>query len=610
MSTCVTLRNVSKSFGVRKLFANISLAVSDKERIGLIGPNGSGKSTLLKIMAGLVTPDAGDRTLRLGVRLAYVAQEDRFEPGRTVEQVLADAAVAAFGRPADDAEQLGRVAVTLGRLGFEDPAASVDALSGGWKKRLSMARALIAEPDVLLLDEPTNHLDLSSILWLERFLAAAPFAFVVVSHDRFFLENVGNRTIELSPAYPEGFLSVDGPYSALLEAREAFLETQGVLEQALANKARREIEWLRRGPKARATKAKARIDAAGELFKELAATKARNRETVRAGIDFSGTGRQTKRLVVAENLAKAYDGRPLFRDLDLVLSPGTRLGLAGPNGSGKSTLLRVLAGEERPDQGKVATAPGLSVVVFDQKREQLDKDQILRHAFAPDADSVIYRGQPVHVVTWARRFALRPEQLDLPVGLLSGGEQARVLIARLMLRPADVLLLDEPTNDLDIPTLEMLEESLLEFPGAVVLITHDRSLLDRVSTVLLGLDGAGGAEVYADYAQWEEDFLARQRAEAREAKAREAKAQPPKPKAEPARKKLSFKDQREYDGMEAAIAAAEAVVEQARAALEDPAVASDGHALARRLEAFQAAEADVERLYARWAELEAKLEQG
>ena len=344
------------------------------------------------------------------------------------------------------------------------------------------------------------------------------------------------------------------------------------------------------------------------MLKDLAATRERNRATARAAIDFSGTGRQTKRLLVAGNLTKAYEGRRLFDDLDIVLSPGVRLGLVGPNGSGKSTLLRVLAGEESPDAGKVSTAPGLDVVVFDQKREQLDKNQILRHAFAPDADSVIYRGQPVHVVTWAKRFALRPEQLDLPVGLLSGGEQARVLIARLMLRPADVLLLDEPTNDLDIPTLEMLEESLLEFPGAVVLITHDRSLIDRVSTVLLGLDGTGEATVYADYAQWEEDLLARERAEAREAKARQDKDAKPRPEAPPARKKLTFKEQREYDGMEAAILEAEQARDAASAALEDPSVATDGVELSSRLEAFQAAEAEVERLYARWEELAAKLE--
>jgi len=322
---------------------------------------------------------------------------------------------------------------------------------------------------------------------------------------------VATRTIELSAIYPEGCLNVAGPYSALVEARQAFLDRQGALEQSLAGKARREIEWLRRGPKARATKAKARIEAAGVLMEELSATRQRNREAAKVGIDFSGTGRQTRRLIVAKGLGKAYDGRTLFSGLDMVLSPGMRLGLTGPNGSGKSTLLHLLAGEERPDAGTVSHAPGLNLVVFDQKREQLDKNQILRRAFAPDSDSVIYRGQPVHVVTWAKRFALQPGQLDLPVGLLSGGEQARVLIARLMLRQADVLLLDEPTNDLDIPTLEMLEESLLDFPGAVVCISHDRAFLDRVSTVLLGLSGQGTSEVYADYAQWEADFLARER---------------------------------------------------------------------------------------------------
>ncbi|MHC1791381.1 ABC-F family ATP-binding cassette domain-containing protein [Solidesulfovibrio sp.] len=597
----INLRGISKSFGIRQLFSGISLAVGERERIGLIGPNGSGKSTLLKIMAGQIAADSGERTLRQGARLTYVAQQDVFEEGDSVGAVLARAAVEAFG-PAG-AESGGRAAVVLGRLGFTDPETPVASLSGGWRKRLSIARALVSEPDVLLLDEPTNHLDLRSILWLERFLGSAPFAFVVVSHDRFFLENVANRTVELSPAYPEGVLAVDGPYSALIEAREAFLATQGALERSLANKARREIEWLRRGPKARGTKAKARIDAAGTLMQNLAATRERNRATVRAAIDFSGTGRQTKRLVVAENLSRAYDGKTLFSGLDIVLSPGVRLGLVGPNGSGKSTLLRTLAGEERPDGGSLSMAPSLGLVTFDQKREQLDKAQTLRHAFAPDADSVIYRGQPVHVVTWAKRFALRPEQLDLPVGLLSGGEQARVLIARLMLRQADVLLLDEPTNDLDIPTLEMLEESLLEFPGAVVLITHDRSLIDRVSTVLLGLDGSGAAEVYADYAQWEEDFLARERAEAREAKT-QAKA---KPKGETPSKKLSFKEQREYDGIEAAILEAETAVAAAKDALEDPTVATDGHELGRRLEVFQAAEAEVEHLYIRWGELSAKL---
>jgi ATP-binding cassette subfamily F protein uup len=225
----------------------------------------------------------------------------------------------------------------LGRFGFEDAGQLVTTLSGGWKKRLAVAQGLITEPDVLLLDEPTNHLDLRTILWLEKFLQSAPFAFVVVSHDRYFLENVSTRTVELSRVYPEGYLSVDGPYSALLEAREAFLDSQGSLERSLANRLRREIEWLRRGPKARATKAKARIDAAGALKQDLAATKERNRPAGQVGIDFSATGRRTKRLITAEGLAMAHGGKALFTGIDLVLAPGARVGLTGPNGSGKST---------------------------------------------------------------------------------------------------------------------------------------------------------------------------------------------------------------------------------------------------------------------------------
>jgi len=602
MSTRVTLHALSKSYGVRTLFSSITLSVADKDRIGLIGPNGAGKSTLLRLLAGLETPDSGEITLAQGTRLAYVAQEDRFAPGQTVEAVLTEALDTTADPRLTGEDRTARLGALLGRLGFSDPTAGVDTLSGGWKKRLSVARALVVEPDVLLLDEPTNHLDLSSILWLERLLVGASFAFVVVSHDRFFLENVATRTIELSAIYPEGCLNVAGPYSALVEARQAFLDRQGALEQSLAGKARREIEWLRRGPKARATKAKARIEAAGVLMEELSATRQRNREAAKVGIDFSGTGRQTRRLIVAKGLGKAYDGRTLFSGLDMVLSPGMRLGLTGPNGSGKSTLLHLLAGEERPDAGTVSHAPGLNLVVFDQKREQLDKNQILRRAFAPDSDSVIYRGQPVHVVTWAKRFALQPGQLDLPVGLLSGGEQARVLIARLMLRQADVLLLDEPTNDLDIPTLEMLEESLLDFPGAVVCISHDRAFLDRVSTVLLGLSGQGTSEVYADYAQWEADFLAREREATHRAKA-DRPAKPGRERSAPAGKKLTFREQREWDGMEAAILAAEGRLADCQKALEDPAVATDGTELARRLESSQAAEAAVEALYARWAEL-------
>lgn len=600
MSPLISLRGISKAYGARALFASINLTVHQGQHVGLIGANGSGKSTLMRIMAGLVSPDTGMVTLRRQARTAYLSQKDEFGADATVEQAVA-APLKLAGTPLADVHT--RTAEILSRTGFADPAQPAADLSGGWRKRLALARALVQEPDVLLLDEPTNHLDLDSVLWLEKLLGQARFAFVLVSHDRAFLENVTTRTVELSRAYPDGFLSVNEPYSGFLEKRQDFMDAQAGLQQALASKVRREVEWLRRGAKARTTKAKARIGEAGRLIDELARTKERNAQAARAGIDFTGTARQTKRLVSAEAISKAFGEKSLFEGLTLTLSPGSRLGLVGANGSGKSTLMRVLAGEERPDAGEIRRAPALQVAYFDQSREKLDPGLSLKRTFDAHGDSVVYRGRSLHVASWAKRFLFKPEQLDLPVGELSGGEQARLLIARLMLRPADVLFLDEPTNDLDIPTLEVLEESLADFPGAVVLISHDRYLLDTVSTVLLGLDAMGGAEFFADFAQWE--TARRQREEASQDKdlSRQAAKRPAQPK--PA-KKLTYKEQREFDGMETAIAQAEQALARCTGELENPAIASDHETLQELLSRTHQAQDHVDALYARWAELEAK----
>jgi ABC transport system ATP-binding/permease protein len=594
----VSVMGAGKSFGAAPLFSNISLHISEGERLGLIGPNGSGKSTLLKIMAGILEPDTGTRTVRKLTRIAFVPQEPEFPAGMTVGQVLEEA-IPAHG-PAHDmdpAERAAAVSVTLGKAGFADGSAAVESLSGGWKRRLSIARALIGNPDVLLLDEPTNHLDLEGILWLEKLLEAAPFAAVVVSHDRYFLENAATEVAEINRAYPDGMFRAEGNYADFLEKREAFLEAQSEQQAALANRVRREVEWLRRGPKARTGKSKARIDAAHELIGELAEVSARNAKSA-TRIDFTASGRQTRKLIRAESIAKKLGGRQLFRDLSFSLSPGMRLGLAGPNGSGKTTLLRVLKGELDADAGSIERADALRVVYFDQGREQLDPAAPLREGLGAHGDSVIYRDRPMHIAGWARRFLFRPEQLDTPVARFSGGERARIVIARLMLQPADVLLLDEPTNDLDIPTLEVLEESLTDFAGALVLVTHDRYMLDRVSTVVLGLDGEGGAEVFADYSQWEQ---------ARAVKP--ARVQKDRPEAYPAapRKKLGYLEAREWEQMEQRILEAEQSLEAARASLQSPEVVSDGVALQQRYAEMQAAEAEVERLYARWAELEGKM---
>jgi ATP-binding cassette subfamily F protein uup len=348
----------------------------------------------------------------------------------------------------------------LREMQFADLQQQVSALSGGWRKRLAITCALIQQPDLLLMDEPTNHLDLEGILWLEGLLKAARFAFVLVSHDRYFLENTTNRTVELNKRYPDGYLKVDGSYSEFLQQRAAVFDQQDREQQVLANKARRELEWLRRGAKARTTKAQARIDYAEGLQGEAAESRRRNLEIASAQIEFDATRRKTRKLVEAKHVTVERGGRALITGLDLLLTPGTCLGLLGRNGSGKSSLMGLLKGEIKPAAGDIAWADDLKVVSFDQQRAQLDQTLTLKHTLAPMGESVVFQGRPMHVTAWAKRFLFPIEKLGLPVSRLSGGEQARVLIAQLMLKPADILLLDEPTNDLDIPTLEVLEDSL------------------------------------------------------------------------------------------------------------------------------------------------------
>ncbi len=596
----LSCQDLSHAFGAAPLFEGLSFGVFEGDHVGVVGPNGSGKSTLLRILAGLETPSGGTRSARKRLRLGYVEQDPRFDAGASVASVL-HAALA--GAALDDHEKEARVSVALGRAGFEDGARAVATLSGGWKKRLAIARELLRGPELLLLDEPTNHLDVDGILWLETLLAREPEAFVAVSHDRYFLEAVAGRVIEINRAFATGLMDVRGRYSRFLEEKDALLAGQTAYQESLRNRVRGELEWLSRKAKARTRKAQARIDEAGRLQDELSDLDDRSR-AARVGVGFSGTERRTRRLIVAEGVVKRFADRTIVEGLDLTLAPGMRLGLLGANGSGKTTLLRLLSGAEPPDAGRIERAPQLRVVTFDQHRSRLDPAVSLRRTLAPHGDSVVYQDRQVHVAGWAKRFLFRSEQLETPVGRLSGGEQARVLIARLVLEPADVLLLDEPTNDLDIPTLEALEESLLEFPGALVLVTHDRYLLDRVSTRLLALDGAGSAVPFADYAQWED---------ARRAAA-ESAVRPERPQAAVSVKaagrrpqRLSYQEQREWGQMETRILEAEARLAACQEAVADPVVATDHAALSERTTTLATAQAEVERLYARWAELEAKL---
>jgi len=597
----LSCQNLSKTFDSRPLFEHLSFGLFEGERTGLIGPNGTGKSTLLKILAGEEKQDEGTLAYRKGLRVGYLPQQDRFEEaesGLTVRMALSKGLE---GLGLEDWEVDIRVDTGLENAGFNNPDQEVSKLSGGWRKRLAILTQVVREPDLLLLDEPTNHLDMEGVLWLEGFLEGLNFAFLVVTHDRRFLERVSNRIIELNKRYPEGFFANEGNYSQFLEKREDLFNTQSKHEDTVANQVRREIEWLRRGPKARQTKQQARIDRAGNLMEELDDLKYRNSQGKNVDIDFSGSDRQTQRLVAASKVGKTLGGRKLFGPLDLLLTPGDKLGLLGENGSGKSTLLKILAGELHPDTGTLKQAEQLRVVTFDQHRDQLDLDQTLRQALCEKGDYVFYKERPIHVASWATRFLFETDQLDRPLSRFSGGEQSRVLIARLMLKPADLLLLDEPTNDLDIPSLEVLEQSLAEFPGALVLVTHDRYLLDRVSRQILALDGKGNAGFFADLSQWEE-FRLEERSKDK-AKPSQAVQQPAREKP---KKALTTRELKEWEGMEKAIHEGEARVKEALARLEDPKIASNVPELVERQKKVDAEKAQVAALFKRWEELEAK----
>ncbi|HEV2484563.1 MAG TPA: ABC-F family ATP-binding cassette domain-containing protein [Terracidiphilus sp.] len=626
MPPILNAQSVTKQFGATPLFRNISLTVEDGDRIGLIGPNGAGKSTLLALLAGQVEPDSGELAVRKRARAAYVPQDSRFAPGLSIRQVLEKALTAAH---VNEGEREGRLRELAGRAGFADLNAQAASLSGGWRKRLAIVEALVGDPEVMLLDEPTNHLDLAGIEWLEDLLSSSSFAAVTVSHDRYFLESTSSQIIELNRVFADGLFRVHGAFSRFLEEKQAYLESQSRQQESLRNRVRTEIEWLRRGPKARTTKSKARIDTANAMIGQLAAMDARTTFNS-AGIDFEASMRKSKRLVEFDNVAcdvptgeastearpKSENNQRLFTGLNFILTAGMKVGLVGPNGSGKTTLLRLLRGELEPAEGSIRRAEALRLVYFSQMRE-LDENLTLRRALAPEGDGIIYQGRTVHVASWAARFLFTGEQLNQPVRNLSGGERARVLIAKLMLEPADVLLLDEPTNDLDIPTLEILEDNLLEFPGALVLVTHDRYLLNRVASTVLGLDGRGHACRFADYAQWE-DWLAeqddfaqdgleqdksRRRSDGSSPTQRTAAEAAPAPGA---RKKLSYLEAREFAMIEQRVEISDTRLAAARGRIEHPEISTNAAALQEALIELDAAQHENDTLYARWAELTEK----
>ncbi|MCC6427692.1 MAG: ABC-F family ATP-binding cassette domain-containing protein [Phycisphaerales bacterium] len=641
MANVLSATDLAKTFGARTLFSGVSIILDDRERLALIGPNGSGKSTLLKMLAGAESADEGSVAIRKGIRIAYISQSDSFPASSTalsaVTSDLHDARLAGQTPHLHDDHEIELAAdMALRRAGFEDLDKPTAVLSGGQRKRLAITRALARRPDVLLLDEPTNHLDVDGIEWLESILKGFGAASILVTHDRMLLDTIPTRIVELARSYPRGTFSVDGGYTEFLRRKQEFLDGQAQQERSLANQVREDIRWLSRGAQARRTKSKGRITASHDRIDQLAELRARNTPQKAAGIDFAATGRQTVKLVSARALTKALGGRRLFTDVDVLVSPGQVLGLMGPNGSGKSTLVKILTGEVSADPptpeairaaaeavntpigtpapGTIQRADKLRIVVFSQHRTELDPGQSLQDALSPHADSVIYRGRPQHVKGWARRFLFTDEQLKQPVRALSGGEQARIHIARLMLEPADLLILDEPTNDLDIASLEVLEDSLQEFPGAVILITHDRAMLADLATQILALDGKGNARYFADYNQWQDwhdEFGDTSNDESMRSEPAPRPAVSPSPaspdsSAATSRKKLTYNEQRELDGMEAQIEKSETLIRELESQMADPATMADHRKLDDLCKRLGETQARVAALYARWEELEAR----
>ena len=634
--TLLRAADVQLSFGSRTVFQGLTLTIEEGERVGLVGVNGSGKSSLMKILAGVARADAGELQLRRGARVTYLPQEPEFAPGATVASELSVAQgplrdalatqaelirrmesspVEAQGKLmeqlsvlSDKIEQLGgwdtehHAKTLLDRLGVKDWDRPVAELSGGLRKRVAIARALLTRPDMLMLDEPTNHLDADTVDWLEEELDKLPGSLLLVTHDRYFLDGLVDRIVEIQPG--EGVVSYPGNYEAYVEQKLVAQENASTAQHKRERWIAQEVAWLRKGPEARRTKSKARIDRARKLMEE----KGFQRPKV-AGLQVMQAPRLGHTVIEAEDVRKAYGERNVLKGVNLMLQRGERVGLVGPNGVGKTTFLRVLLGELPPDSGKVVIGKNTKVAYYDQTRASLDPEQTVYEAASPRGDDWVELGD--------QRVALRDYLDDLlfPVPMqrmkvkaLSGGERNRLLLARLFLEGANVLVLDEPTNDLDIVTLNILEGLLLNFTGSVLLVTHDRYFLDKVATSILAFEGDGKVVRYegnfAMYRRLKEQAQARAAA----SPAPSAKKAEPVPQAEAkqARKpgKLSYKEQRELEGMESAIEAAETRKSELEAQLVDPSVYSSGSKAAEVQKELDVTAAEVERLYTRWQELQ------
>ena len=591
------LRDIHLTFGGTPLFEGADLSVSPGERLCLVGRNGSGKSTLLKIAAGMATPDGGERFVQPGATIRYLPQEPDLA-GFPTALAYVEAGLA----PGDDRYRARYLLEQLGLTGAEDPA----RLSGGEARRAALARALAPEPDILLLDEPTNHLDLPAIEWLERELGSVRSALVLVSHDRRFLQNLSQATVWLADGRTR---RLDQGFAAFEAWRDEILEQEERDRHKLDRKLAAETEWLRRGVTARRKRNQGRLRA---LFDLRAQRRAERRPAGAVNLTTSETDASGQLVVEAKKISKSYGATPVIGELSLRVKRGDRLGIVGPNGAGKTTLLNLLTGALAPDSGTVRLGANLQMVMLSQGRDSLDPNSTLAAALTGGAgDTVTLGTQTKHVVGYMKDFLFAPEQALTPVAALSGGERGRLMLARALAQPSNLLVLDEPTNDLDLETLDVLQEMLGEYPGTVLLVSHDRDFLDRVVTSVIAWEGSGR---WTEYAGGYSDMIA-QRGVGVEAKIADKPRRAKQPAARdltpaPApRRKLTFKEKHALDTLPARIAALQAAIAAHHAALADPALyARDRAAFDKTMADLRDAETTLAQAEEDWLELELKRE--
>lgn len=616
MSIKLSVSNLSHSLGGRQLFANLNFSINLGDRIALIGPNGAGKSTLLKILDKQFNAETGSVTYSQDTKLSLLSQNPEFDENKTIYEVISEAT--------GDAYESANISYTfelISKLNFSKANTEyadaenipVKTLSGGWRKKLAIAQALACKPNLLLLDEPTNHLDIQSIIWLENFLNTLnEISIVCVTHDRLFLQNTCEVVFDLDKRNPNGLLQFKGSYADFAEIKLSRINELASIEEKKKNTMRRETAWLRRGAKARQTKQKARIERAGDLESEIKTLEEIRQHKI-SSFQFGDEFRNPKKVIEATNVSGGYSlnknshERSLFQNFNYTLRGRSRVGIIGPNGCGKSTMIKTLLGEISPLSGSVKTADGLRVAYFEQNKNVFNESLSVMKNICPEGDYVKLQGNFVFAKSYLSRFNFRPEQMDLPVERLSGGEKSRLLLASLMLKSESILVLDEPTNDLDVDTLDTLADALNEYQGAVILVTHDRFFMDQVVDEILAFTDSGEIIKFADYFQWDEWNKSKKIPfdESKFANSNDMKSESENVKQ---KVKLTFKEKYELENIEATILSAEEKLQQIKEKVHNIQSTPDYKKLLELTIELEKQQALIGSLYERWSELNEKAE--